>query len=296
MRIRVEHTTVYRYTRPVAFDRHRLVLRPREGHDVRIERMKLRLEPEHRLVWVRDVFGNSIALVDWLHPSDTLTIVNDVQVERTLPFPYPEADRWIAPLPPPYDPLEEAVTNVYRQPAFAGSDIPVRRWLAESLNVDSADAEGTMERLCVLVHDAIAYQRRVEKGVQTPAQTLELGSGSCRDMATLMMEAARLLGVAARFVSGYLHGTASLAGRASTHAWTEIYLPLLGWRGFDPTLGSPNSLNHIVTGVSSHPRGVMPVSGRFHGTSADFHSLSVAVRTEEIPALDARTLTGIGPI
>ena len=289
MRIRIEHATIYQYTRPVHFDRHRLVVRPREGHDVRVERMHLRLEPEHRLVWTRDVFGNSVAIVDWLQPADTLTIVNDVLVARTLPFPFPALDRWIMPLPPQYDVLEQAITDVYRLPAFPDSEESVHRWVNESLTVVPSDAESTMEVLCSLIHNSIAYQRRVEKGVQTPARTLELRSGSCRDMATLMMEAARLLGVAARFASGYLHGSASLAGRAATHAWTEVYLPLVGWCGFDPTLGTPISFNHIVTGVSNHPRGVMPISGRFLVGDGDFQSMTASVRTEEllIPSSDS---------
>ena len=106
--------------------------------------------------------------------------------------------------------------------------------------------------------------------MQSPAETLALGSGSCRDMATLMMDAARSLGFAARFASGYLDCPASEAGRASMHAWAEIYLPTLGWRGYDPTLGEPTSLKHLVVGVSNHPRGVMPVSGMFTGASSDY--------------------------
>lgn len=151
--------------------------------------MHLRLEPDHRLVWTRDVFGNSVALVDWLQPSDTLTIVNDVQIARTLPFPFTAADRWIAPLPPQYEVMEQAITDVYRLAAFPDSEESVRRWLNESLTVIPSDAESTVENLCILIHTTIAYQRRVEKGVQTPARTLELRSGSCRDMATLMMDA-----------------------------------------------------------------------------------------------------------
>jgi transglutaminase-like putative cysteine protease len=104
-------------------------------------------------------------------------------------------------------------------------------------------------------------------------------------MATLMMEAARLLGVAARFASGYLHCTASMAGHASTHAWAEIYLPTLGWRGFDPTMGAAVSIRHVATGVSSHPRGVMPVSGSFIGASTDYRTLQVTVKTEELASL-----------
>ena len=101
MRLQVEHRTVYRYHQKVRFGRHRLVVRPREGHDLRIERMALAIEPAHHLVWVRDVFGNSIALVDFLDASDTLSIVNDVVVERLLPFPARHLhEPWQVPFPP----------------------------------------------------------------------------------------------------------------------------------------------------------------------------------------------------
>jgi transglutaminase-like putative cysteine protease len=102
-------------------------------------------------------------------------------------------------------------------------------------------------------------------------------------MATLVMDAARALGVAARFASGYLHSQASMDGRGSTHAWTEVYLPALGWRGFDPTTGHAVSPRHVVTGVSNNPRGVMPVSGAFIGTASDYDAMQVTVRTEERP-------------
>ena len=287
MRLHIEHTTVYTYERPVTFGRHRLVLRPREGHDLRVERMQLRMTPDHNLMWTRDVFGNSIALVDWLEPADTLTIVNDVVVERIAPFPARTFhEPWRVPFPPRYDPLEVAITSVYQAPGFLEDAAHVQAWVARELAPRPHDAEGTMQALCDLVFRTIAYQRRTEKGVQNPARTLELKTGSCRDMATLMMEAARHLGVAARFSSGYLHGAASLAGRASTHAWTEVYLPTLGWRGFDPTLGRAISLQHVVTGVSSHPRGVMPISGAFTGTRADSRSLQVTVKTEVLPTAE----------
>ncbi len=286
MRLHIVHTTTYRYDRAVTLLRHRLVLRPREGHDLRVERMTLHLEPQYRLVWTRDVFGNSVALVDWLEPADVLTIVNDLVVERIAPFPVRELHApWQTPFPPAYDPLEEAVTSVYRQPVYPESVSVIGDWLRSTLTANAEDAEGTMLALCELVHRSMTYQRRVEKGVQAPGRTVELMSGSCRDLATLMMEAARQLGVAARFASGYIHGTASMAGHASTHAWTEVYLPTLGWRGFDPTIGAAISLRHVVTGVSSHPRGVMPVSGSYAGSRADCRALEVSVRTEELPSV-----------
>jgi transglutaminase-like putative cysteine protease len=119
MRLHIEHTTRYVYERPVRFGRHRLVLRPREGHDLRVERMQLLLEPAHRVVWIRDVFGNSIALVDWLEPADVLTIVNDVIVERLTPFPGRELhEPWRVPFPVRYEPPEIAITGVYQSPVF----------------------------------------------------------------------------------------------------------------------------------------------------------------------------------
>lgn len=283
MRLRVEHRTIYRYHQKVRFGRHRLVLRPREGHDLRLERMALAIEPAHHLVWVRDVFGNSIALVDFFDAADTLTIVNDVVVERLAPFPSRHLhEPWRVAFPPVYDPLEEGVTSAYRAASFPEDSQHLRKWLEGAFSPDPNDGEGTMLALSHLVHRSIAYRRRYDKGVQTPVQTLERGNGTCRDMATLTMEAARALGVAARFASGYLHGTSAMAGTAATHAWAEAYVPTLGWRGFNPTLGAETSLRHIVTGVSTHPRGVMPVSGSFIGASTDYMSLHAAVKTTEL--------------
>jgi transglutaminase-like putative cysteine protease len=281
MRLHIEHTTTYEYARPVTFHRHRLVLHPREGHDVRVERMRLTIGPAHHLHWVRDVFDNSIALVDFVEPADRLHIVSDVVLERDAPFPGQDIhDPWRVAFPPRYDPLETAITAVYGAPSYVEDVTAVQAWLAKSLITDPDDAEGSMLALCRAIGRAVAYERRSEKGVQSPAATIARRSGSCRDMATLMMDAARLSGVAARFVSGYLHGAVSLAGYASTHAWTEVYLPMLGWRGFDPVIGDVVSANHIGAGVSSHPRGVMPVSGTFTGGTSDYRGLRVSVRTE----------------
>ena len=282
-RLHIQHTTTYEYERPVSFGRHRLVVRPREGHDLRVERMDLRLTPAHDTMWIRDVYGNSIALVDWLEPATTLSIVNDVIVERFTPFPRRDLhDPWRVAFPPKYDALEHAISDVYRVPSFVEDTPAIEVWLRNVFVPDPVDAEGTVLALCVHISQTVRYQRRSEWGVQSPARTLSLGTGSCRDMATLMMDAARHLGVAARFASGYFHCAASIAGQGSTHAWTEVYLPTLGWRGFDPTVGDAVSLRHVVTGVSAHPRGVMPVSGAFVGARADYRSLGVTVWTDEL--------------
>jgi transglutaminase-like putative cysteine protease len=144
-----------------------------------------------------------------------------------------------------------------------------------------------VQAITTAIFCAIDYRRREEAGVQSPATTLRLGTGSCRDMATLGMEAARSLGIPARFVSGYLNSLSSLAGRGCTHAWFDAYLPDCGWLGFDSTSGKPTNRNQIPIGVSSHPRGVMPISGKFDNSTGTSLGMSVAVtiRHEEVPEL-----------
>lgn len=263
------------------------MLRPREGHDLRIVDMQLSIEPAHRVTWARDVNGNSLALVDFENAAEQLEIISDVTIERQEPFPSkrfhePAIISW----PVEYPEEERAVVGAYRTLSFPDEAKPLRAWLDAALPRQSDDAEAMLLDLCKRLHQSISYRRRSEKGVQSPLTTVRSGSGSCRDMATLMMDAARRLGMASRFASGYLHGSASVAGRASTHAWTEVYLPTLGWRGFDPTLGKETGLEHIATGVSEHPRGVMPVSGSYASAGAVFHGMAVEVLTRRIPTAD----------
>lgn len=280
-RLRIIHDTVYRYDAPVTFWPHRLVLRPREGHDVRLESMKLTILPAHEVHWSRDVFSNSIATVEFLERAKELRIQSDVIVERTVHAAVDLARLPAAEYPPVYDPFEQSVVDVYRAFSFVDDVAAVKEWLLGlQIPVERGDALATLSRLNETLHERVEYRRRDEKGVQTPTETLRLGTGSCRDKATLLMEAARALGIAARFASGYLDTAASQAGRASTHAWAEVYLPDSGWIGFDPTIGETTSSKHTVVGVSHHPRGVMPVSGRFSSLEGRALGLEVTVRME----------------
>jgi transglutaminase-like putative cysteine protease len=279
--LRIQHRTTYRYSGPVEFGRHRLVLRPREGHDLRVLEMTLNIAPAHRLTWTRDVYGNSVALVDFDERSSELDISSDVMIERWPLFPRPGLPvRHAVPYPVHYDAMETPVAKAYQSVVFPDDQPLVREWLDKSLPIETrTDCEEMMMSICVALKRDIQYLRRSEKGVQAPATTLQLRKGSCRDTATLMLEAVRELGVAARFVSGYLHCAASEAGRASTHAWMEAYVPGLGWRGFDPSIGEPVSDKHVPIGVSQHPRGVMPVSGVWNAHGARFLEMAVQVKT-----------------
>lgn len=278
----IKHRTEYRYSQPVKFGRHRLVLRPREGHDIQVERMTLRIEPAYHIEWIRDVFGNSVAIVDFSEAAEQLVIDSQVSILQLLPFPTERPhEPWQVPYPVAYDPLETQVAAAYQSPSFPEDANAVSEWLEEKFtNRNLQDAEALVQALGALVNGSIGYQRRMEKGVQTPAQTIELGTGSCRDQSTLLLDAARSLGVAARFASGYLNCPASEAGRAAMHAWVEFYLPMVGWRGYDATLGEATSQKHVVAGVSNHPRGVMPVSGKYTGRSSDYLGMTASVQIE----------------
>lgn len=281
-RLRIFHETLYRYAGAVRFGPHRLLLRPREGHDLRVQEMQLTIEPAAEVSWSRDLFGNSVATVHFGSPAEELRICSDVLLEQTLPFP----SRSIAPVasvpfPVTFSEVESVIAAAYLKSTYPNDVLSVQQWVeGNGVFGTSHGAEEVVAAVAQTIREQIQYRRREEKGVQTPAETLALKSGSCRDAATLMLEALRVLGLPARFASGYLDCAASEAGRASTHAWAEAYLPTRGWTGYDPAIGGPTSAKHIVTGVSNHPRGVMPVSGSFFGQSESYLEMKVTVRIQ----------------
>ncbi|MBB5352963.1 transglutaminase-like putative cysteine protease [Haloferula luteola] len=277
--LHIRHRTEYRYAFPVRFGTHRLVMRPREGHDLRVESHQLSVSPEASVTWTRDIFGNSVAWARMEGESTTLEVISEVVVRRFFdPSSPPTFDHSPSAYPPEYDGIEQGVAAAYLAPVFPEETQALQGWLTSLPKpTDFPSIEAFVVRLTECIKDAVKYQRRESKGVQSPGSTLALGSGSCRDSATLMMETLRHLGIAARFASGYLDCPATRAARGSTHAWTEVYFPHLGWRGFDPTTGRVCDHRHIVTGTSHHPRGVMPLSGRYSGPANAFLSMSVGV-------------------
>ncbi|HEY5752895.1 MAG TPA: transglutaminase family protein [Chthoniobacterales bacterium] len=282
--LRIIHETTYSYKTAVRFGPHRLILRPREGHDVRVEEMRLEIAPEFELAWSRDLFGNSVATVHFLNPADHLRIRSEVLLQQTAPFPLRSArPSTQVPFPVEFSGLESAVATAYLATTFPEDVARVRQWVHDTIDIHAVHgAEDVVAAIARAIRKNIKYRRRHAKGVQTPTMTLAEGSGSCRDVATLMLEALRALGLPARFASGYLDCMASEAGRASTHAWAEAYLPEIGWTGYDPTLGEATSGKHVVTGVSNHPRGVMPISGTFFASGNSYLGMKVAVRTERL--------------
>ncbi len=284
MKIRIQHQTTYRYAEKVAFGLHRMMLRPREGHDIHIESSVLDISPAHYIRWIRDVYGNSIALVEFSEASSELVVYSEVILNHfeANPFDFhiePEAIRY--PFSYPSEPSLEL--SALLQAAYPSDVSQVREWLNQFWRPgQTTDTLALLQQMNRTINQGFRYQIRNEPGVQSPKQTLARGSGSCRDFATLFIEACRCLGLGARFVSGYiLSGGADGAG-ASTHAWAEVYLPGGGWKGFDPTHGLLTTSQHVAVAVSRHPENATPISGSFLGPSSAFLSVDVNVCVEEI--------------
>lgn len=283
-RIEITHTTTYTYDQPVRFLQHKLHLRPREGHDIRIERSALHISPAYTIRWQRDVYGNSVAIVDFDEPGDVLEIVSTVVVEHyeatAVDF---ELTRDAGDFPFVYDAMERIDVTPYQTAIFPDDCAALDEWLADLWC--QGTAIGTMaflNRLNARIADEIDYLVRDEPGVQAPSTTLARGKGSCRDVATLFIEACRRYGLASRFASGYLVSSAAVEDTATTHAWAEVYLPGAGWRGFDATGGQLVGGDHIAAAVHRHPEAVPPVSGSFVGPPEPKPKLDVKVEVRRM--------------
>lgn len=287
MLLKIEHVTVYNYASETDLKTHRLMVRPLEGHDVQIRASELLIQPKYAIRWMHDIFGNSIAIVDFLHRSNQLRIESRVTVEQfnTNPFEFvlePQASR----IPFDYAPSERGDVAPYRTMQHPEDAEAIANWIRPFLDVNgSANTLDFLTSLNRATPNFFSYQRREEPGIQSPGETLKNRSGSCRDFAFLFMEAARHLGLAARFVSGYLCQTSAQeyeAASGATHAWAEIYLPGAGWKGFDPTIGILAADSHVRVAVARRPSQATPVAGSFSGKPDDFLGMEVQVNARVV--------------
>lgn len=319
VRYDIVHTTLYRYNEPVRFGEHRVVFRPRDSHDLRVLATDLKVSPDASVRMIQDPYSNSVALVQPLVSADELSITCSFSIEHAhtnnlelplspaaeiYPFAYSLPDRFDLEhyLRPHYDDPEGQLTAWSRQFLSRQGPTYTRQMLVQ------------MNRT---IREHFRYISRDEEGTQTPLETLEAGSGTCRDFALLMMEAARHLGIAARFVSGYLYdpaldqddddeppaGTATKArswvapdapvvapgdapiptvGAGATHAWMQAYLPGAGWVPFDPTNNLLGGTQLIRVAVARDPAQAAPVSGSWYGQADAYVGMDVKVQVRRV--------------
>ena len=280
----VRHITTYRYKQPVSFGEHRMMLRPRESHDQRLLESKLDITPEPaNLRWIQDVFGNHIAIARFAGRAEALRFDSTVHLDhspadivdtdiedfaRAYPFIYDAGD-----LPDLVPFIERQAVDPHRR---------LDQWVHGFVRKGgSPKTRALLLNLTRTIKQTFTHVPRHEKGIQDPLLTLEIGSGSCRDLAMLMIEAVRSLGMAARFVSGYLHvpGCAADrdAGGGNTHAWAQVYLPGPGWVDFDPASGVVGNRDLVRVAVVRDPRQAIPLHGTWTGFPSDNLGMTVEV-------------------
>jgi transglutaminase-like putative cysteine protease len=298
--LNIRHVTTYHYNQPVAFGEHRMMLRPRDDEDQKVLESEIEITPKPvRLEWSYDGFGNHVAIAQFDDRAAELRVVSNIRLDhapacfraadiedfaRTYPFAY-TADDW-------------PDVRRYTQPPSARRELD--RWSAAFFGNDgSADAHDLLVGMTQSIRRTFQHVARHQNGVQDPLRTLTLGSGSCRDLAVLMIAALRSRGIAARFVSGYVHladdedeDEDEMTG-GNTHAWLQVYVPGPGWVDFDPSAGVVGNQNLVRVAVVHHPREAIPLQGTWYGSASNHLAMNVAVKVKAGAAKDAgRELVG----
>lgn len=270
MNIRVEliHQTQYQYDRLVFLSPQLIRLKPAAHSRTAIESYQLSVEPtNHVLHWQQDPFGNFVARVDFSGSVASMTI--RIQLIADL-VPINPFDFFIDPYAGCFPFVYEASLKKWLTPYLEITEQGphLAQWIGQ---IERQAKQGIVDFLTGLnqqIHQAIAYQIRLQAGVQPAEVTLRRAMGSCRDSAWLLVQLARGCGLAARFVSGYLAQVAgtdnqlkNVVDSLDLHAWAEVYLPGAGWIGLDPTSGMLITEGHIPLACTPDPAGAAPVSG-----------------------------------
>lgn len=281
-RIVVRHTTEYHYAEPVVFGRHRMMFRPRDSHSIRLLDTRLSIIPRpQRIRWTYDPFGNSVSYADFDgSPANYLSFASEIrlihyEIEPPTELLLATAERY----PFAYSPAElpdlQSTTSMHH----ADSDGRVANWARDVLKDGDGLTLSVLKNMMSAIRRDVTYHRRRTPGTQDPATTLELGTGTCRDFALLMIEGLRSLGFAARFVSGYIYSPnrVSRHGAGATHAWVQVYLPGCGWIEMDPTNGIFGNRDLIRIAVARDQKQALPLSGTFVGRPSAYIGMTVTV-------------------
>ncbi len=278
----IRHVTTYHYRQPVAFGAHRMMLRPRDDGDQRVLRSGIAISPEPTGIdWTLDDFGNHIATARFAERATELRFDSSIDVEH-VPVPFRAADIAEDARSFPFTYAADDARDLARYITQPSRPPELIRWARSFLSDDgSADTHALLVGMTERIRSTFRHGARHQKGVYHPIETLRFKSGSCRDLAVLMIAALRTLGIAARFVSGYLNladpDDDSITG-GNTHAWVQAFVPGPGWVDFDPSSGAIGNENHVRVAVVDDPGAAIPVEGTFVGFASDHVAMKVAVK------------------
>lgn len=283
-RVSLRHATVYRYRTPVAFGEHRLMARPIESPDQRLLAAEVDIDPAPaQLGWIEDAGGAQVAVARFRGRADELFFESRAIVDH-LPTPAArlhDDDAVIGGAPFAYWKGELSQLTPFMRPAGAdpGGDLAAfaRRFVRP---VGKTHLATVLADMVHAIRKDFAYGLRLAGPPQAPLETLEKRTGSCRDFAVLMIEAARSLGLAAQFVSGYVYSSRPKVhrdGGGHTHAWARVYLPAVGWFDFDPTNGIIGSTDLIRVAAVADPRQATPLHGTWAGPRSSYLGMEVTV-------------------
>lgn len=264
MKLGIRYQTTYSYDWPVSFSPHDVRLFPRHDRFSRVRKLDFKTNPATNVRFARDVFDNTVASCFFPEASAELhlQLVLDLEIDEKDPFHFILENSSVE-LPFDYDPTIHSVLAPYRE-RRTSDVLKVPGWTPPSAS-QKRNTVASLADLNRLLHESLGYERREQGAARLPAETLRAGSGACRDIAVLLAELLREMGLAARLVSGYLRESDSETRRAegSLHAWTEVFLPGAGWVGLDATNGIFCNHNFISAAVGLTPADITPISGSY---------------------------------
>jgi transglutaminase-like putative cysteine protease len=271
-----------------------MMFSPRAGHDQHLLSSALTIYPEPAsLRFSEDALGNRVGVARFAVRADTLVFDSSIRVmlSRSHPAGFNIEDRALS-LPVAFEASELDDLGPFMTRRHADPQGTLGAWARSFLRPDRPTP--TLELLTGMIHGirrGLTYLRRTEKGIQSPAETLQQGSGTCRDFTELMIEALRSLGLPARFVSGYLYvperDRREVHGGGSTHAWVQVYLPGAGWIDIDPTNAILGNEGLIRIAVAREPSEALPLYGSFSGFPSDDLGMEVTVKVTREEASEA---------
>lgn len=290
MFLRLVHLSRYDYSEPVSFAPHALYLRPRETPRQRLHTFALEIAPAARRIATNDPLDNAL---DWAffapeNPATRLEFRSELLVETLDANPF---DFFLKPtaltFPFRYDDAEQvALTPCLTPRADSPAPKVLRAWLDQHLPAPPSETVPFLMALNSAVQRTLTYTRREEQGIQSAAETLARGTGSCRDYAVLLIELCRMQGLAARFVSGYMYEPAATGAAPplapAMHAWAEVYLPGAGWRGLDATRGIFCDDAFVPVAHAAYAESVNPIQGTFYGPATAVSQLTTVLSLEKL--------------